>query len=71
VTARLADQVTGAHQVVLFLVRPGNRIALACTCTGCHGNGHGRVLAGSRPSWTAAGALAAWRAWHEREGIEL
>lgn len=57
------------HQAVLR--NCGHGLAVSCTCLVSPG-GRCRELIERRPgAFPAAEAVAAWRAWHEREGIRL
>ena len=61
-------EILGGARSLLYR-RNSNEIAVTCTCTGPPRK---RLLIESRPgAFPAAEAIAAWRAWHEREGIEV
>jgi len=68
---RLAgSQALPPHQVVLRM--RGNDISLSCACLRIRRPGRpGQGFIESRTRFPAAEAVAAWRDWHEREGIPL
>lgn len=70
VQPRLRDEVTAEHQIGFRL--DGHRIAVTCACLRLPRRGRpGYGLIDARPVFPAAEALAAWRAWHEQNGVAL
>ena len=64
----LIEDPAAAHQIVLR--QCGNDIMVSCTCQRIRGPGRaGHLPIESRARWEAAGAVAAWRAWHEERGV--
>jgi hypothetical protein len=60
-----------AHQITMLA--PDGRLAVSCTCLRPR-PGRPRVyirVAGRDQAISGADAVAAWRAWHEAEGIAL
>lgn len=61
------------HEIVIRRSgRYGHALSVSCTCLRIpRGGRSGHAVIAARPLFPAPEALAAWRAWHEREGIPL
>lgn len=72
---RLADEVTGEHQIVLLAGArryDGNKISVSCRCLRRPRPGRwGRGIIEARSRFPLAEALTAWRTWHEQNGVPL
>ena len=63
-------EILGGARPMLGLYRNNsNELAVTCTCTGP--SRRRRLIEVRAGAFPAAEAVAAWRAWHEREGIAL
>lgn len=70
---RLTDTVTAEHQIELLAgaIAHGNKISVSCVCLRRRPWHNGRGIIDTRSLFPLADAMAAWRAWHEQEGIPL
>lgn len=59
------------HQVVILALDGGRQLAVSCTCLHPRGSRGGMVIESRTGAFPAGEALAAWRSWHEKEGIPL
>lgn len=61
--------LAGARKLAGTYRNNSNELAVTCTCTG---PARKRLLIETRPGvFPAAEAIAAWRSWHARQGIEV
>lgn len=59
----------GQHQAVIRNL--GHGLAVSCSCLGNPAGRSRKLIELREGAFPAAEAIAAWRDWHEREGIQL
>ena len=68
--AVVAELLTGQqHRVVMRNI--GHGLAVSCSCLGRAAGRSRKLIELREGTFPAADAIAAWRTWHEREGISL